>query len=118
MKQVLSDYVHGGFRSISSVDGTDTITGIKLNCPPQYEANCYNGAQYLTTFDNQLSQLNMPVVIITGKEKFLQPSFLGGYISRRIGDNSKLVRWNHCGHFGPLEKPHEFADFIADFHKS
>lgn len=93
---------------------TSTAGRVLLKCRPEYEAGVFNGARKVDIFESSLSQLKVPVWIVAGKSEFMQPSMLATLIHWFI-PNSKLIRWNDTGHFGPLVFPERFAKLIKEF---
>lgn len=132
--EVLKDYVEHGFEDdvptptpaapspsapeheapTNATATTTTEERVLLRCRPDYEARVYNGARKLDLFDTSLYDLKIPVWIVAGKSEFLQPSMLAYLIHLRI-PNSKLIRWNDTGHFGPLVFPDRWADLVSSF---
>lgn len=67
-----------------------------------------------TCYLNQLNNLNMPVLLLTGKKDSLVPSKDVERASELI-PQSKLVEIKECGHWLPRDRSPEFIKAVKDF---
>lgn len=67
-----------------------------------------------TCYSNQLHELNMPVLLLTGKKDSLVPSRDVKRASRLI-PRSKLVELEEWGHWIPRDKSDEFTQALENF---
>lgn len=72
----------------------------------------YNSVHLHATWD-RLAQLRVPVWIVSGKDDRFGVSAVAKRVQEQI-PHSHFVRWNQCGHFGPLELPSKLSDLVAD----
>jgi len=63
---------------------------------------------------NELGEIKIPTLIISGEEDILTPVKYGEYLSQRI-PNSKLHVINGAGHFMMQEKPDDFNRVLLEF---
>ncbi len=63
---------------------------------------------------DRLDSINVPVLIITGRDDKLTPAKYGIYLNDNISD-SRIVNIIDCGHLSPLEKPEEVNPAIRKF---
>ena len=63
---------------------------------------------------DQLHRLNMPVLLIWGKEDKITPQYVAEEFHRLIS-NSELVLVEECGHAPMMEKPEEFNNILETF---
>jgi pimeloyl-ACP methyl ester carboxylesterase len=63
---------------------------------------------------NELGEIKVPTLIISGEEDILTPVKYGEYLSQKIS-NSKLHVINGAGHFMMQEKPDEFNRVLLEF---
>ncbi|MCS6916495.1 MAG: alpha/beta hydrolase [Chitinophagales bacterium] len=61
-----------------------------------------------------LHKLQMPVLLIWGKEDRITPPFVGEEFHKLL-PNSELVLIDQCGHAPMMEKPHEFNVILEEF---
>lgn len=61
-----------------------------------------------------LIRLNMPTLIIWGKNDIITPPFVAEEFHEGIPD-AKLVFIDECGHAPPIEQPDEFARLMREF---
>jgi pimeloyl-ACP methyl ester carboxylesterase len=99
----LAAYVHFGF--------TQTTDGVSIKCDPEFEAQTYEMGAYHDTWQ-ALGQLRTPTWVIAGAHADRSPAAIAPLIAERIPE-STFVEWRDLGHFGPLDNPVRFADFIA-----
>ena len=100
----LDAYVRFGFRQ--------EIDGVHIKCEPEFEARTYEmGATHDTWL--ALDQLRVPTWVMAGRHADHSPAAIAPRIAERI-PNSTFVEWRDLGHFGPLEDPARFAQFVAD----
>jgi len=99
----LDAYVRHGF---VSRDGA-----VHIKCDPEFEAQTYEmGAMHDTWL--ALDQLRVPTWVMAGRHADHSPAAIAPRIAERI-PNSTFVEWRDLGHFGPLEDPARFAEFVA-----
>ncbi len=63
---------------------------------------------------NELGEIKVPTLIISGEEDILTPVKYGEYLSQKIS-NSKLHVINGVGHFMMQEKPDDFNRVLLEF---
>ena len=102
----LRAYVAHGFRE--NADGSVT-----LKCDPEHEARTFEGSQSHQTW-YQLDQLTCPVLIMGGSLDDPGPGQVAEGVAARI-QGSTFRRFDHLGHFGPLQDPDTIATVIDDF---
>ncbi len=66
---------------------------------------------------DELSQIDLPTLIIWGKDDQITPPFVAQEFSDGIR-NSQLVFIDKCGHAPPLERPREFSRILEEFLKT
>ena len=103
-RDALDAYVRFGF--------TQHADGVHIKCQPEFEARTYEmGAMHDTWL--ALDQLRVPTWVMAGRHADHSPAAIAPRIAERI-PNSTFVEWPDLGHFGPLEDPARFAEFVAD----
>mmetsp|Transcript_12236 Transcript_12236/g.18525 ORF Transcript_12236/g.18525 Transcript_12236/m.18525 type:complete len:302 (-) Transcript_12236:190-1095(-) len=107
---VVKDYVMHGFETVSSGNADESC--VQLRCLPDVEASIYNTGHLHNTWDS-LHNISVPVWIMSGRKETYQMSAVAAKIAQLIPD-SKFVQWDDVSHFGPLEQPTRFAEFIQD----
>jgi pimeloyl-ACP methyl ester carboxylesterase len=122
---VVRDYVEYGFTNDSNIlstiyninndintSTTSNNNNVMILCNPEYEACVYNSAHKHNTCEQlHLLSSKLPVYILSGAIETLQPSSFAEYLSKQI-PNSTYTQWIDAGHFGPLEYPVRWAEFI------
>lgn len=103
---VVEAYVEGGFRD--EADGT-----VSLRCAPEVEAEVYRMGSRHDTFDH-LPEITCPVVVAAGAVAPRSPASFAGRIAEAI-PGARSARYDHLGHFGPLEAPGELGPDVAAF---
>lgn len=101
-----------GVKEITSLPQANSA--VELRCIREVEAEVYNSAILHTTW-SELRNIKVPTCILAGKYVFSHPSFFAERMSKKIPD-SKFIRWEDAGHFGPFEKPERFADVISSMY--
>lgn len=99
----LDAYVRFGF--------TQHVDGIRIKCQPEFEAQTYEmGAMHDTWL--ALGRLHVPTWVMAGAHADHSPAAMAPRIAERI-PACTFVEWRDLGHFGPLEDPARFAEFVA-----
>ena len=103
--EALTAYVLGGFAP--EPDGT-----VQLRCAPEVEAEIYRMGTAHDTFVH-LPEVTCPVVVACGHDGPLTPAGIAPAVAAELPDG-RLHRFDHVGHFGPLEDPAGMAaDVVA-----
>jgi pimeloyl-ACP methyl ester carboxylesterase len=102
----LHAYVEHGF--VEHADGSVT-----LKCDPEHEARTFEGSQSHRTW-YQLDQLTCPVLVMGGSIDDPGPAQVAEGVAERIR-GSTFRRFEHLGHFGPLQDPDAIAAAIDEF---
>ena len=102
-RDALDAYVVHGFRH--------TDDGVTLKCNPEHEARTYESGAGHETWSS-LSSLNVPLWVVGSPEQQYQPSAIAPRISEQV-PGARYEVWNEVSHFGPMEDPDRFADFVA-----
>lgn len=63
----------------------------------------------------QLSEINVPTLLIVGEEDVITPPALMGEMAKAIGQNARLVEIPWAGHATPLEQPALVKSAIENF---
>ncbi|MCC5950830.1 MAG: alpha/beta hydrolase [Acidimicrobiia bacterium] len=105
----LAGYIEGGF--VDDPPATDTRPGsVTLACRPEVEAEIYRTGSAHDTFE-RLAAVSCPVVVACGGDGGY-PAQLAPLVAEELPDGH-LHRFEHVGHFGPLEAPAELAADVA-----
>ncbi len=99
----LDAYVVHGFRP--------TVDGVTLKCNPEHEARTYETGGGHETW-NLLPSLAVPLWVVGSPEQQYQPSAIAPRVAEQV-PGAHYEAWNEVSHFGPMEDPDRFADFIA-----
>jgi pimeloyl-ACP methyl ester carboxylesterase len=99
----LDAYVVHGFRP--------TVDGVTLKCNPEHEARTYETGGGHETW-NLLPSLAVPLWVVGSPEQQYQPSAIAPRVAEQV-PGAQYEAWNEVSHFGPMEDPDRFADFIA-----
>ena len=102
-EDALDAYVTHGFRP--------TDDGVTLKCNPEHEARTYETGGGHQTW-NSLSSLEVPLWVVGSPEQPFQPSSIAPRIANEV-PNGHFEVWPEVSHFGPMEDPARFADYIA-----
>lgn len=102
----LRAYVDHGFEDLP--DGT-----VRLKCRGEQEARTFEAAVRLGAFE-QLGAVRCPVVVAAGAHGTGPPAEIAELIADAL-PHGRVERFDHLGHFGPLESPDELADDVARF---
>ena len=97
-------YVENGF--------ADQPNGrVRLKCPPEVEAQIFaNGGRVELT---AVQHVTTPTAVAVGHdEPGSNPSRLGPPLAEAL-DHGTLIRYDHIGHFGPLQDPWTVAQDVA-----
>ncbi|NBO79841.1 MAG: alpha/beta hydrolase [Actinobacteria bacterium] len=100
----LAAYVHHGF-----VQRND---GVELKCDPEFEAQTYEMGAFHDTWQ-RLGELRTPTWVMAGALAEMSPAAIAPRVAERIPDCT-FVEWRDLGHFGPLDAPERFADFVRE----
>ena len=105
--------------AVSSKTDHSLIQGIiddTHKCNPE---TAYNDFTACNNFDvtGQLSQINIPVLILTAEEDKLTPKKYGEFLINNISGSS-LVNIQDAGHFSPAEQAGSVNDAIKQFIKT
>lgn len=100
----LDAYVVHGFRT--------THDGVALKCNPEHEARTYETGGGHETW-NSLTLLSVPLWVVGSPEQQYQPSAIAPRVAEQV-PGARYQVWNEVSHFGPMEDPDRFADFVAD----
>lgn len=101
----LHAYVRHGF--VAAEDGS-----VHLACRPEDEVQIYRGAARHDAF-SRLSEVTCPVVVATGDEAAGPSMFAQTMVDELPA--GRLERFDHLGHFGPLEAPPRVAAAVVAF---
>jgi len=99
----LDAYVDHGFRATSD--------GVTLKCNPEHEARTYETGGGHATW-NALTTLAVPLWVVGSPEQTYQPSAIAPRIAEQV-PGARFEVWSEVSHFGPMEDPDRFADFVA-----
>jgi len=99
----LDAYVDHGFRA--------TPDGVTLKCNPEHEARTYETGGGHATW-NALTTLAVPLWVVGSPEQTYQPSAIAPRIAEQV-PGARFEAWSEVSHFGPMEDPDRFADFVA-----
>lgn len=102
----LHAYVECGFADLS--DGSVT-----LKCKPENEARMYAMAPNSGAWD-ALARVQCPVVIARGRDGTGLPADMADRIATAI-PAATVARFDHLGHFGPMEAPGELGAAFRHF---
>jgi pimeloyl-ACP methyl ester carboxylesterase len=102
----LDAYVRHGFRA--GEDGE-----VHLKCRPEIEAATFDTGGGHHTWDH-LSEIETPVLVISGRPEELQPSMIAQSVAERLS-NAQYVERADLDHFGPMTHPALVAELIARF---
>jgi pimeloyl-ACP methyl ester carboxylesterase len=100
---VLDAYVLHGFRP--------TNEGVTLKCNPEHEARTYETGGGHETW-NSLASLAVPLWVLGSPEQQYQPSAIAPRVAEQVRGAHYEV-WNEVSHFGPMEDPDRFGEFVA-----
>jgi pimeloyl-ACP methyl ester carboxylesterase len=99
-------YVDSGFAEMP--DG-----GVRLKCLPEVEARIFsNGGQVELS---AVEHITTPIAVAVGRDEVggSNPARLGPPLAEAL-KRGRLIRYDHIGHFGPLEDPWTIARDIAE----
>jgi pimeloyl-ACP methyl ester carboxylesterase len=101
----LADYVDNGFAE--QPDGS-----VRLKCRPEVEAQIFENGRQIDL--RAVAHLTTPVAVAVGHdEPGPNPSRLGPPLAEALA-RGQLIRYDHIGHFGPLQDPWTVArDLLA-----
>lgn len=99
----LAAYVTEGFR--------DTDEGVTLKCSPEWEATTFEATGTVVVGD--LVDLDLPAVIARGErdDTTVGPAAMALAVADTL-PGAVLQRFDHVGHFGPLQDPDTVAEAI------
>jgi len=80
-------------------------------CNPEHEARTYETGGGHHTW-NSLTMLEVPLWVVGSPEQPLQPSSIAPRIADEVPHGHFEV-WPEVSHFGPMEDPARFADYVA-----
>jgi len=102
--EALHAYVRHGFAPAD--DGS-----VHLRCRPEVEASIYRMATTVDTYE-RLADVTCPVVVATGAVHPMTPASFAPKIVAALA-HAQLHRFEHLGHFGPLQDPAAMANDAA-----
>lgn len=86
--------------------------GVHIKCDPEFEARTYEmGAMHDTW--QRLGELQVDTWVLAGAHAPSSPAAIAPRIAELL-PRGTFVEWPDRGHFGPLEDPTRFAQFVAD----
>jgi pimeloyl-ACP methyl ester carboxylesterase len=85
-----------------------------LSTNPRGAAAAQRGMAARRDYTRDLSEIEVPTLIIAGREDGVRTPEDGEFIHRRIG-GSKLVVIENAGHLMPMEQPEVFNRVLVDF---
>ena len=104
--EVLSLYVNEGF--VDTPHGT-----VRLKCEPETEALTFKGSAGHDIF-GRLGEVQCPVLVMAAPAEEGTPAAGAEDVARAL-PKGELHRFDHLGHFGPLEDPSAVAKVIDQF---
>lgn len=110
----LRQYVDHGFRPVDAVlDGADAADrgGVVLRCSPDFEAGVFMKGRDNGVW-NLLADVEIPVVVISGRVEPMQPSMIAESIARSL-PHGTYVGLDDVDHFGPFTHPARLAEIVA-----
>ena len=99
----LDAYVDHGFKPCDD--------GVTLKCDPEHEARTYETGGGHATW-NELHSLKIPLWVVGSPEAQFQPSSIAPRIAEEVPHGHFEV-WPEVSHFGPMEDPARFADYVG-----
>lgn len=102
-RDALDAYVDYGFDTIDD--------GVRLKCNPEHEARTYETGGGHQTW-NDLGGLQVPLWVLGSPEQPYQPSTIAPRIADEVR-HGHFEMWPEVSHFGPMEDPRRFADYVA-----
>ena len=82
-------------------------------CPPGVALGDFRACDSFDVME-RLTEIALPVLVLTASEDRLTPAKYGAYLAERI-PNSTLVNIEDAGHLSPMEQPEEITRAIRDF---
>jgi len=102
----LEAYVRYGFEP--GEDGQ-----IHLKCRPETEASTFEGGPHHETW-NALAEIEVPVLVISGKVREMQPSDIARSVAERL-PRGEYIELDDLDHFAPMTHPNRIAELVAGF---
>jgi pimeloyl-ACP methyl ester carboxylesterase len=100
----LASYVDNGFAELA--DGR-----VRLKCPPEVEAQTFENGRQAELAD--VRHLTTPTTVAVGHDELgSNPARLGPFLADALV-RGRLIRYDHIGHFGPLQDPWTIARDIT-----
>jgi pimeloyl-ACP methyl ester carboxylesterase len=87
--------------------------GVVLKCSGEVEAQVYENAGSLDTFE-RLTAINCPTLVLRGERSEAVPQGLADVVAARL-PNGRLITVPGASHFLPMEKPDAVAQQIKSF---
>lgn len=85
-------------------------------CPPSVAKGDFEACNVFDVMD-QLSEIKVPVLVLTASDDKLTQVKYGTFLSDNIKD-SQTIMIEDAGHLSPVEKPDEISDIFKNFLKS
>jgi pimeloyl-ACP methyl ester carboxylesterase len=89
------------------------LTDEMAQCPPSVALGDFRACDAFDVME-RLSEIRVPVLVITGEDDKLTPPKYGEYLVKHL-ENAKRVHLMDAGHLSPIEKPTEVNKAILDF---
>jgi pimeloyl-ACP methyl ester carboxylesterase len=67
------------------------------------------------SFRDRLAEIDVPVLVVWGRNDMLVPSSDAREFVELIGDNARRVMFEDTGHVSMLERPSRFNELLAGF---
>ncbi|MGH2957660.1 MAG: alpha/beta fold hydrolase [Solirubrobacterales bacterium] len=85
--------------------------------PAMRSPGYYDALTTLWGYDirHRLEEINVPTLIVWGRNDRVVPVPAAPAYQRRIGDNAELVIFDQCGHAPQIERPVRFNRMLEDF---
>jgi pimeloyl-ACP methyl ester carboxylesterase len=89
----------------------------EVTAPALRAGGTYEAMTTLVGYDirDRLLEIEIPTLIVWGRNDRVVPSPAAPAYQRLIGDNAEMVIFDHCGHLPMLERPLRFNCLIEDF---
>lgn len=103
-----------GFLEAYIADGTERNSndGFRLSCEPAWESKCFSVCPH--DIWRHVPRLTLPVLVVYGanSDTFLAPAVKR--FQSKVA-HARVIRFEKCGHFVPMERPEATAEAIFDF---
>ena len=85
--------------------------GVRLKCPPEVEARVFENGR--NSKSSAVRGVKLPTVVAVGHdEPGPNPALFGPPLAEALA-GGRLIRYEHLGHFGPLQDPSTIATDIT-----